>query len=288
MTAPHVPQAAPPLPSTQGTAVGGSVTFTGVLRSELTKLRSVRSTYWTLFAALVFTIVIGWLASAVAANTYRHHDVGRDFDPMGLTFVGLNLAQLAVGVLGVLAITSEYSTGMIRATFTAVPQRMKLLAAKATAFSIVTAAASVIMCVIVFFIGQANFGGAGLHYSLSNFAGQGPAPGRALIGAVLYLVVSGLLGFALGALIRRTPGAIVALVVLQFVVVGILAAIASAAKGFWWTIWSWMPTVAGEQVFSVVYTEHTITHPWGGFAVMVGWVVLLLLAAFLLVERRDA
>jgi ABC-2 type transport system permease protein len=281
-----------PTPGAPSAAVAGTVTFGSIVRSELTKLRSVRSTYWTLLAALVFMVFIGTLAVNATATPFSHKEGDAEFDPMLLTFVGIQLAQLAIGVLGVLAITSEYGTGMIRTTFTAVPHRTKLLLGKTVAFALVALVAATVMCVLVFFIGQGLYGAEGLHYSLLRFEtplwhGGSPAPGRALVGAILYLVVSGLLGFALGALIRRTPGAIVALVVLQFVAVAIFFAIAAAAGGAWRTLPSWLPTQAGHQVFTVIHTEDGIKSPWGGLAVMVAWAAGILAIAALLLEKRD-
>ena len=274
-------------PSTPG--AGGRVTFGSILRSELTKLRSVRSTYWTLLTALVLMVLIGSLATNATAAKFHKGTEGRDFDPMLFTFVGIQLAQLAIAVLGVLAITSEYGTGMIRTTFTAVPQRLKLLAAKATAFGTVTLVASTVLCFVVFFIGQAIYSSEGLHYSLVSFQIHGyPSPGRTLVGAIVYLLMSGLIGFGLGALIRRTPGAIVAVVVLQFVIGPILFAIGSAAGGIWNSLPAWLPTEAGHQAFFLIHhDDHAVNSPWLGLAVMVAWAAAFLAAAAVLLRSRD-
>src|SRR5262249_53341865 len=118
----------------------GRVTQWNVFRSEWTKLRSVRSTAWSLAAAFLFTIALADIAAAVVVNHWPHmqaHDRA-DFHPLDVTLVGVQLAQLAIGVLGVLLITAEYSTGMIRASMCAVPRRLPVLAGKAFVYALVT------------------------------------------------------------------------------------------------------------------------------------------------------
>jgi ABC-2 type transport system permease protein len=137
--------------------VRGRVTQMRVARSEWTKLWSVRSTRWSLFAAFLFTIGVAALACAVVAHHYPHmasHDKA-DFHPLEINLAGVQLAQLAIGVLGVLIITAEYSTGMIRASFTAVPKRLPVLWAKVGVFGAVTFALMLPAVLVAFFAGQA-------------------------------------------------------------------------------------------------------------------------------------
>src|ERR1700704_6541668 len=134
----------------------GRVTQLRVVLSEWTKLRSVRSTRWALFPAVLATIGLAALACAIAAHHYAQmspQDRG-DFHPLEVNLVGVQLAQLAIGVLGVLVITAEYSTGMIRASFTAVPKRLPVLWAKAVVYGLVTAALMIPALLIAFFLGQ--------------------------------------------------------------------------------------------------------------------------------------
>src|SRR5262249_31954128 len=133
----------------------------GVLLSEWTKLRSVRSTAWSLAAAFLFTIGIACIACAVIVHHWPHmnaHDRA-DFHPMEATLVGVQLSQLAIGVLGVLLITAEYSTGMIRASMSAVPKRLPVLAAKGIVFALVTFCLLAPAALIAFFAAQAILSG---------------------------------------------------------------------------------------------------------------------------------
>ena len=138
-------------------AARGPVTQMRVAVSEWTKLWSVRSTRWSLFTAFLFTIGVAALACAVVAHHYPRMDAGeqRNFHPLEVNLAGVQLAQLAIGVLGVLIITAEYSTGMIRASFTAVPKRLAVLWAKAGVFSAVTFALMLPAVLVAFFVGQA-------------------------------------------------------------------------------------------------------------------------------------
>src|SRR6266853_3880089 len=134
----------------------GRVTQLRVIRSEWTKLRSVRSTRWALFTGVLATIGIAALATAIASPHYpRMSPQDRaDFHPLGVNLAGVQLAQLAIGVLGVLVITAEYSTGMIRASMTAVPKRLPVLWGKAIVYALVTAPLMIPAALIAFFIGQ--------------------------------------------------------------------------------------------------------------------------------------
>src|SRR3954463_15158590 len=130
----------------------GPVTQSGVLRSEWTKLRSVRSTAWSLAAAFVLTIALADIAAAVVYSHWPHTQPGdrADFHPLDVAQVGVQLAQLAIGVLGGLLIPAEYSAGMIRVSMTAVPRRLPVLAGKAVVYAVVTLglmAAAVLFCV---------------------------------------------------------------------------------------------------------------------------------------------
>ena len=176
-----------------------TIGFGNVLRSEWTKLRSVRSTYWTLLMAVLTTVALGAVICARWAYVARHDGPGNldGFDPTLTSLNGIYLAQIAVGALGVLVITSEYGTGMIRATFSAVPQRRSMLAAKGIVFGVAMLVLGEVMSFAAFGIGQALLSGAHAGASL----GQ-PGVLRAVIGAGLYLSAAGLLGFGLGTMIR--------------------------------------------------------------------------------------
>src|SRR5215472_2857913 len=100
-------------PSRSRIAASGT-RFSDLCRSEWTKLRSVRSTYWTFIVTIVLVVGIGAIASAAVSNHVRNHPGDLPDDPMVVTFLGMQFAQLSIGVLGVLVMSAEYSTGMIR------------------------------------------------------------------------------------------------------------------------------------------------------------------------------
>jgi hypothetical protein len=252
-----------------------------VLRSEWTKLRSVRSTYWTLLAAAAVTISLGAVLSLFYINNYTTMSAEdrAGFEPTSYALSGLFLAQLAIGVLGALVITSEYGTGMIRTTFAAVPQRRLVLTAKALVFTAVTLVTGVGSCLVGFFLSQAILSGHHLETTIT-------APGvlRAVIGGGLYLAVLGLLAFGIGAIIRHTAGAIAAIFGLLLVVPGIAIFLPASWSN---VISPYLPSNAGRAVFSVTSQPHMLA-PWTGLAVFGAYAAIALLVAGVLVARRDA
>jgi ABC-2 type transport system permease protein len=256
----------------------------GVARSEWTKIRSLRSTSWTFLVTAVLTIGLGALFSLGRTSG---HASGRDpltanFNAAGFAFNALFLSQLAIGVLGILIITAEYSSGMIRTTFTAVPQRGLVLAVKATVFAVVTFVVSVLTTFATFFASQAilNRGTLGLGVSITS-----PHALRIVIGAALYLTACALLGVALGALLRSTAAAITALAGLLF----ILPILMNFVPESWHqaAISQWLPSNAGFQIIEKT-TQPLQFSPWVGLAVFVGWVAVGFAAALVLLRRRDA
>ncbi|MGH9065472.1 MAG: ABC transporter permease [Acidimicrobiales bacterium] len=252
-----------------------------VLQSEWTKIRSVRSTFWTLVVTIAGTIGIG--AAVCAAFVSRYNQLSAadrlTVDPAGLSLVGINFAQLALGVLGVLVISSEYSTGMIRSTFAAVPQRGVVLWAKAAVFAAVALVVGMISSFIAFFVGQTILSGQSIQTTIG-------APGvlRSVIGGGLYLAVLGLLALGLGALIRRTAGGIAALFGLILVLPGITAALPQSWQH---VIVKILPSEAGQQVMSVHRQAHALG-PWAGFGVFCAWAAAAVVAAVLVTAHRDA
>jgi len=255
--------------------------FLDVLRSEWTKLRSVRSTYWILGAMAATTIGLGALLSAFYTLNYTTMSPAdrAGFDPTRYALSGLLLAQLAIGALGVLVVTSEYGTGMIRTTFAAVPQRRLVLGAKALVFTAVTAVTGVISCFVAFFLSQAILSSHHLQATIA-------APGvlRAVIGGGLYLAALGVLAVGIGAVIRHTAGAISTVFGLVLVVPIIVIFLPSSwSNGFG----PYLPSNAGRAVFSVAQQPHTLA-PWTGLAVFCAYTAATLLIAAVLLTRRDA
>jgi hypothetical protein len=178
------------------------VTARRVLRSEWVKLRSLRSTAWTLLSAVVLMIGIGWLAGWGANDTWSDLSPQEQatFSPVDVTLAGFYLAQLAVSVLGVLLVTGEYATGMVRATFAAVPRRLPVLWAKAVLFAGVTFALMLLAAIAAFFGGQELLGEHGVPLSQAGAI-------RGIVGVAGYLTVVAVLAVALGFIIRSTAGA---------------------------------------------------------------------------------
>jgi ABC-type transport system involved in multi-copper enzyme maturation permease subunit len=250
-------------------------------RSEWTKLWTLRSAYWTLLAAVIAMAGFGGLLSAAYT---RHLTPGTRaaLDPASYSLSGFFLAQLAVGVLGVLVTTGEYATGSIRSTLAAAPQRVAVLAAKVCVFAVVAFAAALASSFAAFFLGQAIFAGKGIQAHLGD-----PGALRSVSGAALYLAVFGLLSLGLGALIRRTAGAIaIGIAVLIFLPIAV-GALPPAWQG---DVNPYLPSVAGQAVIG--RTKFTppghLLAPWNGFAVFCGYAAAVLMAAAITLHHRDA
>ncbi|HLN69226.1 MAG TPA: ABC transporter permease subunit [Streptosporangiaceae bacterium] len=259
--------------------------FANLLRAEWTKIRSVRSTVWTLVIFVVvcvgFTALITWLTET---HWYGPKAAPRDLraiaDPVGFILgTGVGLGQLAIGVLGVLVITSEYSTGVIRASLLAVPRRLPVLAAKAVVFAVLLLVVTEIVAFCSFFVGSAILH-AHVQVSLS-----GSGVTRAVIGAGLYLTVLGLFALAIGTMIRHTAGAISTVIGIVFVL-PILSGLLPSSWGA--HINAYLPEQAGTLITHTQEQSGDLLSPWQGFGVLCIWTVLALAAAAYLLERRDA
>jgi hypothetical protein len=255
--------------------------LTANVRAEATKLCSVRSTVWTLLATVGLAVGFGALIGVSQMSSWDHLDpVERlRFDPTSFSLSGLFLAQLAVGVLGVLTVTSEYATGQIRATFGATPQRITVLTAKATTFAAVVLGVGVIASFSAFFAGQAIFATRSLDASIGD-----PGVLRAVLGGALYLTGIGLLGVGVGTLVRRTAGGTAALVGVLFIVPIVTGFLPSS---FQETVGKYLPAQAGMALFNVVPDPRALT-PWSGFAVLLAWAAITLAIGGALLVRRDA
>ena len=268
--------AADPMPPGTQQRRGGSL---DVVRSEFVKLRSVRSTYWTLLAAVVFNVALAVVAAAVIPGALSEEDK-RTVDAIRLSLAGLHLSQIAVGVLGVLVISSEYGTGSIRTTLSAVPRRRTVLLAKAVVFAAVALAVGVVSC----FAAYVAFEAANTDPVLQSSIGD-PGVLRAVIGGGLYLAVLGLLGLGLGGILRSTAGAIAVLFGLLFVppiLVDLLP------RTWQTTIGPYLPMEAGSQVFIAQTRAAEDLGAWPGMAVFSLYAVVVLVGSLVLIERRDA
>jgi ABC-2 type transport system permease protein len=263
------------------------VTFGGALRSELTKIRSVRSTRWTLLAMIVLTIGLGAIATYGQTTSHR----AAYFDPTAWSLGGVFLTELLIGVVGTLVITSEYSTGMIRTSLTALPRRGLLVAAKVVVLASVAFVAGLIGCFASFFVGQAILSS---HHISTTIGHLGVL--RAVIGAALYLTVGGLLAFGIGLLIRHTAAAVSAMAAVLF-----LLPIAGSLlpHGLQDNVDKWLPTAAGAQIWTVNHAPHLnsaspigasgpMFSPWIGFALFCGYAAVAVAAGMILFRTRDA
>lgn len=257
-----------------------TIGLANVMRSEWTKLRSVRSTLWTSSFALLSTVALGVVICARwVAEFHAGQESSSGFDAALTSLTGIYLAQVAVGALGVLTITSEYSTGMIRASLSVVPQRRTLLAVKGGVFAAAVFAGGELLSFAAFGIGQAILHRAGAGLSLGDGAGL-----RAAFGGGLYLTAVGLLGYAFGALVRHSAGALSAFFGLLFAATAVIDLLPTRWRND--TI-PFMPANAGSQILTTV-RGHAALSPWAGIGVLCCYVAVVMTTAFVLVGRRDA
>jgi ABC-2 type transport system permease protein len=257
----------------------------GLFASEWTKIRSVRSTVWTLLAFVVVAIGFSALIMTVISNTWNNpgnhpNHVTLVTDPTAVLFgAGFGLGQLAWCVLGVIVITSEYTTGAIRSSLLAVPHRIPMLAAKAIVFALIDLVVSAITVFVVFFITTAI-----LRSHISITLSQ-PGIVRACIGGILYLTVLGLFSLAIGGLIRHTAGAIATVIALVIVVPPLVSLIPGTIANH---IHGYLPIPAGLLVTQTTQQSGDVLSAWQGFGVFGLWTAVLLFACGWLLVRRDA
>jgi hypothetical protein len=201
------------------------------------------------------------------------------FRPIGFSLNGIYLAQLAIGVLGVLVITSEFGTGMIRATFAAMPQRRLVLAAKAAVFAAAATVVGIASSFAAFFAGQAILSGKGVGVSIAS-----PGALRSVIGAGLYLTVLGLLAIGLGTIIRRTAGAIATVFGLVFVLPILVSELPSSWSDH---IAKYLPSNAGFAMIGAPRGAPSLS-PWLGFGLFCLYAAVALVAGGVFLSRRDA
>ncbi|OLF15908.1 ABC transporter permease [Actinophytocola xanthii] len=247
------------------------------VRSEWTKLRSLRSTAFTLLTAAVLAVGLSVLFSSGAVRNGAEEG---GYEPTTASLQSFVLLQVVIAVLGVLVATSEYATGMIRTSLTAVPRRGRLLAAKALVFSAVGLVVGQLVAFGSFLVGQAVLAASDGRYATLG----DPTTLRAVIGCGLYLAMIGLLGVAVGVLVRATAGAVVAMIAVTLLVplltTALPAPVAEAVARFG-------PFGAGTRVMAVD-PDPVLLSPWAGFGVLCLWVFATLAAAAVVLGRRDA
>jgi ABC-2 type transport system permease protein len=301
----------------------GRAGLRGAIASEFTKIRSVRSTYWTLAALLVVSIGIGAAITGGSAANFSHNPANKaGFDATQTSLVAFfEIGQLIIAVIAALAITSEYSTGMIRTSLTAQPRRGRVYAAKAIVLTSLALIVSLVTSFIAFFAGQALLSSSGTSASLfhsvtipqnANVAcpqqgasgGGGLPPGckvvfsgtdvispttvlLAIIGCALFVTLVAIIAFGIGAIVRHTAGAIAIAIAALF----IIPVLEQALPNEWrWDIMRFLPDAA-NQVVSVTIGDNANPHLWSAWpqlGVTVLWAAALFTAGAYLFRKRDA
>jgi ABC-type transport system involved in multi-copper enzyme maturation permease subunit len=255
--------------------------FSDVFRSEWTKFRSVQSTYWTFVIALVLGIGLSALVMGISGSHYHSDPTLRfDWNPVQRSLRPSSLlAQLAFAVLGVITVTSEYSSGMIRTSLAAVPRRLRLMSAKLLVFAACAAVVAEVITVSAFSLGQALVHGEAPSASFGDHLVV-----RVVLGAGLYLVLVGLFGCAVAILFRHAAAGIAVVVGTLFIIPGVVQLLptswANPIEEYW-------PTNAGQQVLLTNRGSHALS-AWIGFGEFALFVAVMLVIALYFLERRDA
>jgi ABC-type transport system involved in multi-copper enzyme maturation permease subunit len=275
---------AAPFAARQDPSAGtGHAHFGRLLLAEWTKLRSVRSTYWSLIILILVFTLFSWLFPYLTVRNFSQasptDQANLLYDPVSTILTpGLGLGQLAIAVLGVMVTASEYSTGMIRSTLLASPHRTRTLAAKSVVFALLVFVIGEIIAFIGFFVGRQTFENL-LTVNLS-----GPVL-RQVFGVGLYLAMLGVFSLVLGSLIRHVAGAITLNIALLLVVSPIVQLVPGRAGKY---LYTYDPTNAGAAVVVRHESANFLISAWEGYAVFAAWTVVLWILASWLLVRRDA
>jgi ABC-2 type transport system permease protein len=245
-----------------------------VVRAEWFKLRSLRSTTWTLLATVLGSLAV----TVLATSSVQRHGASMGFDPTNHSLTGLALGSLTIGVLGVLAITAEYSSGTIRSTLAATPRRPVLFGAKAIVVGLVSLVVGEVLTFACFAIGQGLLSGRAPTASLSD-----PGVLRALVLTGAYLALLGLFGLGLGVIIRHTAGAIATYVGVIFLIPIFLQPLSSSGNPGRFA----PEQMLANSVAAVVPQSGQVTAPLACL-LMVAYCAVVLAAALTLLRARDA
>ncbi|MGR8008241.1 ABC transporter permease [Streptomyces hypolithicus] len=253
---------------------------TQVLKSEWTKIKSVQSTVWTLGLAAVVTIGLGVLISILAKNEFKNLNAEDKltFDATFVSFAGTTLGQLAMIVFGVLVVSNEYSTGMIRTSLAAVPQRGSFLISKIAIATVLALVVGMVTSFASFFLGQAMLGD--LRANIGD-----PGVLRAVIGGGLYMTLIAMFSMGVATMLRSPMLALGILMPLFFLLAPILGNVSATKK-----IGQYLPDQAGSKIMQVVppLDDAAPYGPWGGLLIMTVWVAAALVGGYVLLKKRDA
>ncbi|MEV5969030.1 ABC transporter permease [Streptomyces sp. NPDC051921] len=255
---------------------------TAVLQSEWTKIRTVSSTVWTLASALLVTVAMSAALCAVLASQFDDlSEVERaTFDPTFLSFAGMTLGQLAMVVFGVLVVGTEYSSGMIRTSLAAVPQRASFLFSKIAVAGGLALVVGLATSFLSFFLGQALLGDHRTTIGADNVL-------RAVVGAGLYMCLIAVFSMGVATMLRSSMLSLGILVPFFFLISQILSAVPKAKE-----VARYFPDQAGSKIMQVVPDamgqEKAPYGPWGGLGIMLLWVAAALIGGYLVLKERDA
>ncbi|MEV8530958.1 ABC transporter permease subunit [Streptomyces sp. NPDC051211] len=256
--------------------------FSAVLQSEWTKIRTVASTSWTLACALVVTVGMGVALCAVVSATFEDMPAAEQatFDPTLVSFAGMGLGQLAMIVFGVMVVSTEYSTGMIRTSLAAVPRRESFLLGKLLVATVLALVVGLITSFLSFFLGQAILGDRGIGLGEENVL-------RAVIGAGLYMALLALFSMGVAAMLRSSVASMGILIPFFLIISNILTAFEAPRK-----FAQYLPDKAGSTIMQTVpnalNSPDVPYGPWGGLGIMALWVVASVIGGYLVLKKRDA
>jgi hypothetical protein len=259
----------------------GRVTQMRVVASEWTKFATLRSTMWSLGVGMFLTLAFPILFAAVTGARWGHMSPHEQADrhPLDIALAGVNVAQLAIAVLGVLVITGEYSTGMIRSTMLAVPKRLPVLWAKLGLYAVVAFALTLPAIIIAFYSSQAILG----RHHILQISISAPGVFRALIGGALYVMLVGVFAMAIGAIVRNTAGGIALFAGIFFVIPPLMNIFPTNWNN---AISRWLPSEAGRQLFALTKDPNRYGQ-WPSGAIFLGYCILAIAIAAVLLRRRD-
>ncbi|MBT2493209.1 ABC transporter permease [Streptomyces sp. ISL-96] len=251
-----------------------------VLKSEWTKIKSVQSTVWTLSLAAIVTIGLGVLISILSRNEFQRMSAEDKlaFDPTFVSFAGTSLGQLAMIVFGVLVVSNEYNTGMIRMSLAAVPQRGTFLFSKITVATTLALVVGMATSFLSFFLGQAMLGD--LKASIGD-----PGVLRAVIGGGLYMTLIALFSMGVASMLRSQVLSLGVLMPFFFLLAPILGNVSATKK-----VGQYLPDQAGSKIMQVVppVNDDAPYGPWGGLLIMALWVAAAVVGGYVLLKKRDA